>query len=137
MPLSEHEQRMLDEIETALAEEDPKFVSNVRGGRLRGASHRRRLLAAALFIVGLALLVGGLALQAGWIGQFPVVSLVGFVVMFSSGVLLLLGGGADPTAPDVSFPAAAGGKKRRGPRAAKTGGIGSRMEERFRKRFDR
>lgn len=35
MPLSEHEQRMLDQIESALYAEDPKFASNVRGGRMR------------------------------------------------------------------------------------------------------
>ena len=32
MPLSDHEQRMLDQIESALYAEDPKFASSVRGG---------------------------------------------------------------------------------------------------------
>lgn len=35
MPLSDHEQRMLDQIESALYAEDPKFASSVRGGTLR------------------------------------------------------------------------------------------------------
>ena len=35
MPLSDHEQRMLDQIESALYAEDPKFASSVRGGGLR------------------------------------------------------------------------------------------------------
>ena len=35
MPLSDHEQRMLDQIESALYAEDPKFASSVRGGSLR------------------------------------------------------------------------------------------------------
>ena len=43
MPLSEHEQRMLDQIESALYAEDPKFASSVRGGTLRTPSMRRRL----------------------------------------------------------------------------------------------
>jgi hypothetical protein len=30
MPLSDHEQRMLDQIESALYAEDPKFASSVR-----------------------------------------------------------------------------------------------------------
>ena len=34
MPLSDHEQRMLDQIESALYAEDPKFASSVRGGTL-------------------------------------------------------------------------------------------------------
>ena len=61
MPLSEHEQRMLEQIESALYAEDPKFASSVRGGRLRSTSSRRRLQAAALFAVGLFLLVAGIA----------------------------------------------------------------------------
>ena len=39
MPLSDHEQRMLDQIESALYAEDPKFASSVRGG---GLAPRRR-----------------------------------------------------------------------------------------------
>ncbi len=38
MPLSDHEQRMLDQIESALYAEDPKFASSVRGGGLRAPS---------------------------------------------------------------------------------------------------
>ena len=30
MPLSDHEQRMLDQIESELSTEDPKFASSVR-----------------------------------------------------------------------------------------------------------
>ena len=57
MPLSDHEQRMLDQIESALYAEDPKFASSVRGGTLRAPSARRRLQGAALFVIGLAMLV--------------------------------------------------------------------------------
>ena len=39
MPLSDHEQRMLDQIESALYAEDPKFASSVRG---EGCARRRR-----------------------------------------------------------------------------------------------
>jgi hypothetical protein len=42
MPLSDHEQRMLDQIESELSTEDPKFASSVRGGSLRAPSARRR-----------------------------------------------------------------------------------------------
>ena len=40
MPLSEHEQRLLDQIERALYAEDPKFASTVRSTDLR--THMRR-----------------------------------------------------------------------------------------------
>ncbi|MDQ1179864.1 hypothetical protein QE397_001319 [Rhodococcus sp. SORGH_AS 301] len=87
MPLSEHEQRMLDQIESALYAEDPKFASTVRGGRIRAASTRRRFQAVALFVIGLILLIAGVALPFKP-GGFPIISLVGFVFMFGSGVLL-------------------------------------------------
>ncbi len=63
MPLSDHEQRMLDQIESALYAEDPKFASSVRGGTLRAPSTRRRLQGAALFVIGLAMLVVGRGVQ--------------------------------------------------------------------------
>src|SRR6202008_4399221 len=87
MPLSDHEQRMLDQIESALYAEDPKFASSVRGGTLRAPSARRRLQGAALFVIGLAMLVSGVAFKATMIGTFPILSVVGFVVMFGGGVL--------------------------------------------------
>src|SRR3712207_6947269 len=78
MPLSEHEQRLLDQIERALYAEDPKFVSTVRGGRLRKPTKRRRLQGVALFLLGLVLLVVGLAVRQIYIADFPVVSILGF-----------------------------------------------------------
>ena len=72
MPLSDHEQRMLDQIESALYAEDPKFASSVRGGTLRAPSTRRRLQGVALFLTGLAMLVSGVAVKGTWIGSFPI-----------------------------------------------------------------
>ena len=78
MPLSEHEQRLLDQIERALYAEDPKFVSTVRGGRLRRPTRRRRLQGVAVFALGLVLLVLGVAVRALWIADnFPVLSVSG------------------------------------------------------------
>ena len=75
MPLSEHEQRLLDQIERALYAEDPKFVSTVRGGRLRKPTRRRRLQGIAVFALGLVLLVLGVAVRALWIADnFPVLA---------------------------------------------------------------
>src|SRR6195952_5958315 len=78
MPLSDHEQRMLDQIESALYAEDPKFASSVRGGNLRAPSARRRLQGAALFVIGLAMLVAGVAFY-GQNHLILVVSVIGFV----------------------------------------------------------
>jgi cytochrome c biogenesis protein CcdA len=134
MPLSDHEQRMLDQIESALYAEDPKFASSVRGGNLRAPSARRRLQGGVLFVLGLALLVAGIALRATWIGSLPVLSVVGFIVMFGGVVFAITGprvaGGRDKSAPETGSSAR--------PRKAKGSGgsFTSRMEDRFRRRFD-
>jgi Protein of unknown function (DUF3040) len=130
MPLSDHEQRMLNEIESALYAEDPKFASSVRGGTLRAPTTRRRIQGAALFVIGLAMLVSGVAFKATMIGTFPVLSVVGFLVMFG-GVIFAITGPRLSKAADRS---ASGGRQRR----VKGGGgsFTSRMEDRFRRRFD-
>lgn len=141
MPLSEHEQRMLDQIESALYAEDPKFASSVRGGRLRAASSKRRLQASALFVSGLVLLIAGVALPVKP-GGFPIISLLGFVLMFGAGVLLLLGGGKKGLAAVRDDGGNAGGKsKGSGSGKSKSdrkpgGGFSARMEDRFRRRFE-
>jgi hypothetical protein len=82
MPLSDHEQRMLDQIESELSTDDPKLASSVRGGSLRAPSARRRLQGAALFVIGVAMLVSGVAFKATMIGNFPILSVFGFAGMF-------------------------------------------------------
>ena len=136
MPLSEHEQRMLEQIESALYAEDPKFASHVRGGRLRGTSSRRRLQAAALFVLGLVLLIAGVALPIKP-GGFPIISLLGFIIMFAAGVLLLIGSskpGLKVVGDKGAKPKSGGTGKSSGKR--KSGGFAARMEDRFRRRFD-
>ncbi|MCZ0728030.1 DUF3040 domain-containing protein [Mycolicibacterium iranicum] len=132
MPLSDHEQRMLDQIESALYAEDPKFASSVRGGTLRAPSTRRRLQGAALFVLGLAMLVAGVAVKATMIGSFPILSVIGFIVMFGGVVFAITGprvGKGDRVPNDISA--------QRQKRAKGNGGsFTSRMEDRFRRRFD-
>lgn len=135
MPLSDHEQRMLDQIESALYAEDPKFASSVRGGTLRAPSARRRIQGAALFVVGLAMLVSGVAFKATMIGSFPILSVIGFIVMFGGVVFAItgppVGGGRDRSAPP-----AGGGRRQKRSKGSGGGSFTSRMEDRFRRRFD-
>ena len=44
MPLSEEEQRLLEQMEEALAAEDPKFVSALRGSSTRSRHKRLAIL---------------------------------------------------------------------------------------------
>jgi hypothetical protein len=134
MPLSDHEQRMLDQIESALYAEDPKFASSVRGGGLRTPTTRRRLQGAALFLAGLAMLVSGVPFYANVNHGFLILSVIGFVVMFGGVVFAvtgpkLAGGGGQ------SGSSGANAARQRRPKG--TGGsFTSRMEDRFRRRFD-
>ena len=137
MPLSDHEQRMLDQIESALYAEDPKFASSVRGGGLRAPTARRRLQGAGLFVLGLAMLVSGVAFKATMIGTFPILSVVGFVVMFGGVVFAITGPrlpgrGSAWTLGSVDASAAAGAPADLSPAAWKIGSAAaSRISVRF------
>ncbi|MEV6446942.1 DUF3040 domain-containing protein [Amycolatopsis sp. NPDC051716] len=132
MPLSEHEQRLLDQIERELYAEDPKFASTVRGTRLRRPARRRRIQGIALFVVGVALLVLGVVVPQFRVADIPLISVLGFLVMFF-GVMLAVTSirhGADGDGK-AGGPATRGGKPSGG-RSSFT----QRMEERFRQRFE-
>lgn len=77
MPLSEHEQRLFEQIERSLAE-DPKFASAVRASDPRVRARRRLLVAAGVIVAGLALVVYGAAIKT------PLLAVAGFVVMLAS-----------------------------------------------------
>ncbi|GAA2724930.1 MULTISPECIES: DUF3040 domain-containing protein [Streptomyces] len=85
MPLSEHEQRMLEQMERALYAEDPKFATALEGSGLRTYTRRRVYQAVAGFLVGIALLMAGMVAQIIWI------SVVGFLVMLGCAVLAVTG----------------------------------------------
>jgi xanthosine utilization system XapX-like protein len=134
MPLSEHEQRLLDQIERALYAEDPKFASTVRGARLRKPSRRRRLQGIALFVLGVALLLLGVMFPLIKLASVPVVSVLGFLVMFFGALItwtsLRRGDAAESEAEASGLSQGSPGDKKR------HGGFSQRMEDRFRRRFD-
>jgi hypothetical protein len=79
VPLSEHEQRLFEQIERSLAE-DPKFASAVRATDPRFHARRRIVIAALLFLAGIGLLIFGAVSRNTWLG------VGGFVVMLGSAV---------------------------------------------------
>ena len=136
MPLSEHEQRLLDQIERALYAEDPKFASTVRSTDLR--THMRRRMRRAAFLLGL----GFVLLVAGLPAQQPIISVVGFVAMLVALLLALsawkrLGGGS-PSASLRSVGGTAGGNnsERAVKPAKERTSIRARLEERWKRRWD-
>jgi len=80
MPLSEHEQRILEEIERRLAEEDPRLVQSVAKATLASHALRRIRWGIAGFVVGLALLP--LIVWSVWFG------LASFVFMLMSALVI-------------------------------------------------
>jgi len=82
MPLSEQEQRLLEEMERSLYHNDAEFVASVGGTRLR-PNYRSIVLGVLAGVVGIATLVAGVAVQQLWLG------IVGFIIMFG-GVLLAI-----------------------------------------------
>ncbi len=77
MPLSEHEQRQLEQIEQALYSDYPKLAQSVRSQDPR-IHYKRRVVEAAIgFLVGVGLLLGGV------ISKIIPVGVGGFLVMLA------------------------------------------------------
>jgi hypothetical protein len=122
VPLSEHEQRLLDEIEQALYAEDPKFAASVRAARRPSRTRRLAILCVLGVLVGLALVFVGL-----FTTLIPL-SVVGFVLVVSAA-------GYAATGLRHRGQARSGGTPSN-VRQLRAGGLRSRMEERLRRRFD-
>jgi hypothetical protein len=82
MPLSEHEQRLLEEMERSLYHNDADFVAAVsaRGGR---PTYSAVVTGVLIALAGVAALITGVVIRQ------PIVGVIGFIVMFA-GVLVAL-----------------------------------------------
>lgn len=130
MALSEQEKQMLAEIERALIAEDPRFAQG--GDQPAQSGVRFDIRSISLILLGICLLIGGIALAqvSLW---FVVLSVAGFLVMMGGGMLALNNGGAKKSAKqNKPRKVNAGGASQQN-----SGGLGDRMEDKFRKRFER
>ena len=80
MPLSEDEQRILDEIERSFYKHDPAFARNVSTATLTRQAGRNCKLAALVFLVGLVILLTEFA-NMFWLGA------IGFLIMLGSALV--------------------------------------------------
>ncbi|PRQ11145.1 hypothetical protein C1Y63_07780 [Corynebacterium sp. 13CS0277] len=131
MALSEQEQKVLREIEAQLYADDPVFAGTIRRPAGVGAK------VVALVLLGLVFLIGGMALLPTS-KYFMLLSVLGFIVMFGTGIWALRGTAKEAPAQSLSAMAgrpAANPAPRPG-RGRANGGLGRRMEDNFRKRFD-
>ena len=135
MPLSEHEQRLLEQIERDLVDDDPKFASSVRTGDRRGKARRMLQVGVLLFVVGMAALIGGAVVPSVPLG------VLGFLVAFGGLALAVLNYRSATNAVEAGPAGPAGGAPGRGGRGARGGKVRrqplkNRLEERFRRRYD-
>ena len=149
MPLSEEELRLLEQMERALVEEDPKFASTLRGTSLRRSARRRAIAAGVVFVLGICLLMGGV--MSGKDTLNIAIGIAGFLVMLGAatvGLTAIRGqqqhaaAQADPRTvahPSRGFTVIDGGRTGRTRRPRRTsarasGSFMERMEERWRRR---
>ena len=128
MPLSDNEQKLLEQMERALYAEDPKFASAMRGAKGRRGAGRRLAIGGLAIVAGLVLLVLGVS------SKNILVGLLGFVCM--------LGGTAYAVASQRRGPIGvvnqAGGVKPASPRgkARSKSSFMERLEQRWDRRRD-
>ncbi|MBD8869205.1 DUF3040 domain-containing protein [Nocardioides donggukensis] len=153
MPLSEEELRLLEQMERALVEEDPKFASTLRGSSFRRNARRKAIWAGFAFAVGVTVLM------TGAIASITPVGILGFVIMLASatfGLTVLRGGGQAQEQQEASGRTGTsdqprqrgglgvidGGRSRRPGKASRPsrpraqGSFMERMEQRWRRRRD-
>ncbi|GAA2838923.1 DUF3040 family protein [Leucobacter komagatae] len=83
MALSEHEQRLLDEMERRLYQSEADLLP-ASTGVPRRFNYRSLVLGTLLALAGIGLLIGGAAAQQLWLGLLGFVAMLGGVlVMFS------------------------------------------------------
>lgn len=128
VPLSEHEQRMLDQLERQLRTEDPRLATQMADTRRDPVPVKRVVLGAVLAVVGLLVILLGVA------NQLIPVGVLGALVV-GAGIFLVTSrprGRGDAASPSGSRPAPAGASRdRRG------GAFMGRLERRWDERRER
>ena len=131
MPLSEHEQRQLDQIEQALYRENRRLGRVVRSSDPRVHYRRRVVQAASGFVIGGGMVAAGVVLPLVWL------AVGGFILMLlcsiwgangwrhMAGVALGVAGGA---------PAGQRRPRRKNRGKANRGAMMERLDERWRRR---
>jgi DUF3040 family protein len=128
VPLSEHEQRALEQIERALYAEDPKFAHSWRAKADVHSVRRARIVRGiAGVLVGLGLLLGGVVVQGSNTVLGVLLGVVGFLLMLGGAWLAL----STRQRPSTQT---AGGAGTRSHEAKPS--IRARLEERFQNRRD-
>jgi hypothetical protein len=139
VPLSEHEQRQLEQIEQALYADHPRLARRMRAKDPK-VHYRRRVIEAAIgFVLGVGAVVAGFLLKYSWLEA------AGFAVMLvssawavssyrrMSGIVVDRRRSRDRGGMEAGGRRRSG-RKRSGPKSAPSSGLMERIEERWRRR---
>ncbi|PWC04402.1 DUF3040 domain-containing protein [Agromyces badenianii] len=126
MPLSEQEQRLLEEMERNLYRNDADFVHAVGGVRGRRPNYRSIVLGVLLAVAGAGALIAGVA------SQLLVIGVIGFALMFAGVLVAITPSKRGAAAPAPAEPAATPQRGRR----TTGGGFMDRMNDRWDRRQD-
>jgi hypothetical protein len=129
MPLSEYEQRVLEQMERQLTSDDPRLANTLQSRGRRGVG--RWLLVGVGFIAGLLLLVAGAAMSQLWVG------VIGFLLMFGAVAFAFAGpqAASGPTGVVQPDGRVSPHNRKPGPKpAAPRRGFMARLEERWDRR---
>lgn len=121
MPLSEREQRILEEIERNLVREDPRFARMARAGRRFDRATRARA-GIVLFVAGLCTLVGFFMSRNLFVG-------VGAFGAMVAGIALVLG-----SIPALVETSRREGRAAMGAWSARLDALRRRLRDRYRRR---
>jgi len=122
VPLSEHEQHLLEQMEQALYAEDPKFASQMQGSAARARLQRGIAIGAGGVIAGLGLVVVGVATESilwGAIGFALMVSGVAYAITPPKGPKVNLGAVTEDGTVHPHTPAGSAGRLRKGSKGSK------------------
>ena len=133
MPLSEHEQRLLEQIEQALYAEDPKFAQSWRVRDLRSLRRARALRAGLVILLGLGALIAGVIVQADNAVLGVVLGVAGFLLMLAGAWLVTLVR-QKPTPASVAGDPTAGPTAKAARNRGQRQSLKSRLEERWERR---
>jgi len=141
--LSEEELRLLEQMERALVEEDPKLASTLRGTSFQRAARRRMIMGGVILVAGIGMLIVAVLLDLSAAIQ-TIVGVLGFVVMLG-GAILALTSTRSPGTPAAKVRASGrtglgvvdGGRPHRPGRQRSGSPFMERMEERWRRRRER
>jgi len=133
VPLSEHEQQLLEQMEQALYAEDPKFASHMKGDRSAAAARRRYIIGGVGTVAGLALVLVGVTVSNLWVGALGFALMVASVVYAVTPPRRRASIGAVKADGSVGQPPRARARGRSG-RPARSGTFMQRLEERWERR---